>query len=286
MEAITKTEVKSPLKDKKVRIVPIERDGGWLPKGHDGYFLYTGAKISYCVPRTENGKLVDPLTRDERDWFESAESGMAFNKGDLSIHKSKENYWEKFYISIDKNGLLLDLSDPIDYFKLAVLKTNTSDIAPSYKDRFNKGSYKFAIVEESEDLEMSVNKATLSRQAWTLFGKMEDSPTKMAAFLYRHTGNKPAKNSTREFLVAEVTKVIEREMGKFVSTLKDPDYEMQVFVDELIDAGIVKSEGKTKLSVIPLQATFNTRPEFINYLNDSTNQESLIQLKTLLKNSK
>src|SRR3990167_2020528 len=282
----------SPLKNEKVKIVPItDRKGGWLPKGHDGAFMYTGAKRRLPVPQGPNGQLLDPLSEDERAFFESPESGIAMKPGDLSVYKKQDNYWERFEIILDKNGLDLDLSNPIDYFKLKVLKLNSKEIAPSFRDRHSKGSYKFYIMESGEEFEVEANKADLMKRAWKEYGKMEESLTRMRNFLtlycntYEPTRKVP-KSPKREWLISEISKVIEKDITGYLKVIEDKDYDMKLFINECVDGGVITREGKTVYHALALDGRFNNIKELIIYLNDGKNQENLMLLKAQLENTK
>ena len=46
----SKVEAKNYLIDKRVKVVPVPRNGGWLPEDHDGRFMYTGCFLETCLP--------------------------------------------------------------------------------------------------------------------------------------------------------------------------------------------------------------------------------------------
>jgi hypothetical protein len=48
--AIDYTTKESILTDKKVKVVPVYRNGGWLPQGHDGEFMFTGTVCEFDLP--------------------------------------------------------------------------------------------------------------------------------------------------------------------------------------------------------------------------------------------
>jgi len=50
------------MESKLVKIQPIKREGTWLSeisKNHDGIILFSGTGVTYSVPETSSGKLVD-----------------------------------------------------------------------------------------------------------------------------------------------------------------------------------------------------------------------------------
>ena len=88
----TPTETKNYLINKKVKVVPVPRNGGWLPEDHDGAFMYTGCFLETCLPVDSRRKqLVQILTRDEQEFFETE---LFLKPGDLSIYKKVDNFWQ------------------------------------------------------------------------------------------------------------------------------------------------------------------------------------------------
>lgn len=285
MEAITtKKEVKSPLINKKVKVVLItDRTGGWLPKGHDGAQMFTGSKLTLDVPLNSTGLLVDPLTNEERAYFESPYSGLALNPGDLSIYKKKDNFWHSFRVSIDKNGLILNLNEPLDYIKYKVLKVNTQVIAKSYSERLNKASYKFYLSEEDEEFSIKRNKADFTQKAWTAYGEMKNSRDKLAAFLRIYKGLRVGADSKLEFLQSQVADIITDETKKFVETIEDDSYETKVLVYKGLDCGVIIQLSKTVYEVPVLDVKFNSLKELVSYLESAANSENFLKIKGLIE---
>ena len=98
------------LKTKKIIIKPIVRQGDWLPEGHSGEFMYDDTAMTLTVPiSSATGRLMDPLTDEERKFFEDkSQSGLSFEEGDLNINK-KGNHWENRIVTLSKNFKILDL---------------------------------------------------------------------------------------------------------------------------------------------------------------------------------
>lgn len=272
---------KTVLKNEKVTVTPIVRRGNWLPKGHDGEFMFTGAKQRFCVPRLPNGALIDPLNDDERAYFESTEGGLSLKPGDLSVYKKEGNYWEKLEIVLDKNGLTLDLSNPMDYIKFAVLRCNKHVIAPNLSEALNKASYKFALVREEEKHAKKVKAADKNKIAWMEFGKISDSPDKMSKFLKVY-GKQVAKNTKKDFLIGQISDIIDSDINGFIDTITDSQYEIKCFIQECLDKGVIVRVGKTNYTIPSLEAKFNNQVELINYLTDIENQENYLRLQALV----
>lgn len=291
MEKTTEqVKVNFTLPDKKVMVVPVRRNGGWLPNNHEASFLFKHSYVRLVLPRTQTGAYVDPLTQEEREYFESDNAGLALKKGDLLIHKKENNFWKKYKVKLDKNVLQLNLSDPEDYIKYKVLLANKDLIAPSSSEKFAKGTYRFAIEEEGYQNDEKVKAAFNKKDAYKFFGKIDNSPTKMRDFInvynIRNKGNKTVPpNATSEFLIAEIEKIIEKDIVGFVALSKDATYEKQVLIFNALRAGALKRDGMTYKTPedITLGDSMNS---VINYFDAPENSEELIKLKARIENAK
>ena len=235
------------LPNRKVSVKPIVREkGSWLPKGHDGEFMYSGCKRSYVLPIDgKRNQMVSILTREEQDFFERS---LFLNSGDLSIYKKADNFWAsyKFHVDVDKEGITLDLSDPMDNLRWRVLKLNP-EIAPSWADRFGSGEYKFALVEEGEQILGEVTKANKNQEAYKFLTEVENSVERMTDFLKVY-GKRPAPNSKKDFLKSELQKLINSNIDEYLKVARDKDFEMKIFIDNCLEVGaLLKDKNKYSL---------------------------------------
>jgi len=279
------------LPEKKVLVVPVRRKGRWLPDNHEASFLFKHSYFQVVVPKDgRNGELKDPLTKEERDFFESKASGLALEKGDLSTLKRENNYWSNFRVKLDKNVLQLDLSNAMDYLRYKVLAVNTEIIAPSAEDKYAKGTYRFAIVEEDYQHEERVKAASEKKTAYKFFGKIDNSPTKMKNFLNVYYTQKPGgkqvpPNAKKEFLIAEIEKLIENDLLGFLKLADDKDYDKKVLIFTAQRAGALVREGMT--FKIPDGAVIGDNlQEVITFFDNPANSEEVIKLKARIENSK
>lgn len=281
MQEVEVTEKKKTyLENRKVKLVAINRKN-WLPTGHDGEFMFTGCVQSFCLPfDIKNGRLYKILTPEEQEFFEKK---LYLKEGDLSIYKKTDNYWHTFRIRVDKEGLFLDLSDPIDNLKYRVLKASPV-IAPSWDERFNSGEYKFALVDEQEQTVARSKITDKKKKAYKFLGQIEGSHQKMYDFL-RVVGKKPSKSSTREWLNTEIDKLIEdpQTLELVLKTIEDSTYEMKLFIEDAVEAGLIRKPSKAKYLIVGLDDEF-TQPDLINFLNpEGKNQDLYLKIKNQLE---
>ena len=279
------------LPNKQVMVVPIRRKGGWLPDGHAASFLHNQAYWDFTVKEHPGtGSFVDPLTEEERKFFESDESGLAFKKGDLNVHKKDDNYWTDIRVKLRDEVKPLDLTNAKDYLTYKILLTNTETIAPSAEDKFKKGTYKFAIVEEGHNDEERVTAASNKKDAYKFFGKIDHSPEKMKDFLSIYYTMKPggkqvAPNAKQKFLISEIEKIVEADLSTFLKLSRDPNYDKKVLINNALKARAIKRNGLlfTTPEDIPIG---NNLEAVVAYMDNPINNEEVIRIKTRIENAK
>lgn len=292
------------LPNRKVLIKPITREGKWLDKGHSGNFMYDNAKMYITVPISKTGNLVDPLTPEEREFFESKTSGLDFNPGDLSAykrsnHKTEDyNYWSTYSYVISKsetvvtdNSILatLDLSNPVDYIAYKVLLSNSGAggiVAPSWSARFDQGTYRIAVVDDSYEVEETATRASKKGKAYGFFNTIMNSQVQMyellsVYWLENRDAAKPAPDSKIEWLRAEVEKIIENKLDIFLKLI-NTDFEEKLLIHKAINAGVIKREGNYFLNIenIPIGTSMS---EVILYFKDERHQEEKLKLHALIE---
>ena len=214
------------LPNKKILVKPVIWDDEFIPKNHVAAWHYPTTGISLCVPIDKNtGVIKDPLTEEERAFFESEQSRLDLKPGDLSPYKKENNFWSKKRLNIPKPSeivtedtvlLELDLSDPMQYLNYAIIRANTgygAKVAPNKEEFRNQKNRVVYITEEALELVDVVKKSELRKKAYIEFDKISHSPTQMFSVLYilylEYKGMVlPSKNMKRDYLVGVLDKVV------------------------------------------------------------------------------
>jgi len=270
------TETKNYLINKKVKVVPVPRNGGWLPEDHDGAFMYTGCFLETCLPVDSRRKqLVQILTRDEQAFFEKE---LFLNAGDLSIYKKKDNFWHTFRIKLNKDGLPLDLADPIDNLKWRVLIVEPR-CAPSWEQRYASGAYTFAIKDEEIETEVKVAKANKRKDAYKFLGKIENSREKMRNVL-RVYGSDPGKSVKTKVLYTKIDELIEddKTLDRLLTVINDPHFGMRIFLEDAVRCGAIEKK-ETRYYLPGGDKIGGTILETMDWLKDSINQDIYLKIK-------
>ncbi len=280
IEEPTMSENKNYLIDKKVKVVSVPRNGGWLPEDHDGAFMFTGCYFETCLPIDARRKqLVQILTRDEQKFFENE---LFLEAGDLSIYKKKDNFWHTFRVKIDKEGLALDLADPIDNLKWRVCNV-APRIASSWEQRYQSGAYIFAIKDEEVETEAKVAKANKRKDAYKFLGKIENSAEKMRNVL-RVYGKDPGKSVKTSVLYTKIDELIEddKTLTKLLSVINDTHFEMKIFLQDAIKCGVIE-KNETRYYLPGGDKIGGTRLEAMDFLKDPLNQDVYLRIKNQIE---
>ena len=282
--------MENSLVNKKINVVPIIRNS-WLPKGHDGQFLFSGKYIELEVKMDANtGYLKDPLLDVTKATKEKIVEAFALEGiSDLNIHKRDNNFWTdtKRTVKIDRNGLLLDLSDPIEFVKYRQLCGYTDNyISPSWEERNNKLTYKFSFRDEDTVVENNAITEIDKIAAYTKFGMMQSNINDMYDFLlvYYYSTKKdrdyfPSLSWNIEKYLDKIGTLIEKDVNKFVTIIQDKNYKYKVLIYKGLNLGLLEFVNKNKYQVVGTDNPLGTLEDTIIYLSDKKNNQEYLELK-------
>lgn len=248
-----------------------------------GGMLETARKI-YSLPSLRNGTYVNPFTDDEKTFLESE---LSLEHNALSVHKSKDNYWDDYTVVIGKDGKTLDLSNPSDYIAYKVLLANTDYIAQSFDDIRKKGSYTFYISHEGEEASRSNKTIDLKKDAYIQFGKIDEKKEDLKYVIQIMTNKIIASNTKMEQLRAWVGEQVESNPKLFLEIVKDPFYHSKKLVYKAVEYKIIRktgdfyylhtSDGLSQLSEKNEEPTFKNA---VKYLESPRHQEIRLTIET------
>lgn len=283
----TKTEeniVESPLKNKKIVVYPVLREGSSflqdIHPNHVGAFLFEGSKIRLhgTLYDTKLGHIIDPLTPEEKEFFYN--SDLRIEEGTLSIF-DKNCYWNTFIVDLTREPVILDLSNPLDYLKYKFILCYSDLIAPSWEERFNKGTYKFAIRDKEYEEQSKIDKITKQLLVMKKFIDIKDSPSKLKGLLsmyYLKAGKTKNMNTINDVdALLELTEAIDKETDTFYDIFTDPRFEEKVFVYQCLIKGKIKRKGASYL-IDGVEETMSMNL-LLDFLKNPKNQD--IKLKLL-----
>jgi hypothetical protein len=199
-------------------------------------------------------------------------------------------YWRGNTVTLDRNGLHLNLQNVTDFVKYLILRSDTDRIAPSWSERFNKGTYKFALVEKGEELTDKVSNLEDKTRAYVIFGKMSSSAEKLRDFLYvyylqKKDAKRPARNASLDFLKQEVGRIIEEDLKLYLEILNDQDYNTKLLIQKSVEVGALRRD-RNMYSIPGQEAPIGNVEELLGYLDDPKNQTVRIKLLHQVENTK
>jgi len=273
--------------EKTILVKPIMRVRNQLitDPEHEAFFLFGSATTDYSLPVDRQNNLHNPFSsKEEQLWLEK-ELDL-----DLNFHKSSNNYWHKFKVKLGKDNKKLSLRNPKDYLQWLVLKANTLYIAPSGEEMGKKATYRYALVSEDFETKKIGKKSDMNIEAYMALGKIKEDRDDMVNFLKVY-GKKVSPMSKKEFLVAEIMKVIEEDVEGFLDIMRNKSsYDVKLLIADAVDCGAIIKQGR-KYSlpggdVLCSPGLSPTLDNAVEYLTDKANQEILLTIKTRVKTAK
>lgn len=232
----------------------------------------------FCTPLMRNGSIANVLSADEKEYLESI-TGL-----NLSVYG---DFWTNFKIALYKEDAnnRLDLSNAMDFVSFKILEANKDQIAPNWTSRNIKQTYQFAICRENEEMLESKGKYDAKKEAFKMYGKIEDDKEKLLSVLKLLT-NKPISPEVKlDWLQHKVEEFIDNEASKFVAVMNDKTLYTKMLINTGIDKGVILKKSNKYSTIDGLDlcnsgeiATFDNA---IAYLDNVKNQDvrNLIEAK-------
>lgn len=304
METATKEKVVygTFLQDRIVSVKPVESSGKWsslLVAGQDRSkdpFLLNKVKRSYQVPLNSEsrGGGVKVILDDQRrvkiqKYMESYPNGMTereFFEKELGANlnptlKVEDNFWRNNRLGrviLTKEGIKLNLNEPLDMLKYKILLSNKSLVAPSYDERTLKASYEFMIVDESKVTTQKLDEARLKADAYIKFAEVTGSKTATTGFI-KSLGRTIPVTATEDWLKNEVLTIVENSPKYFLEIVNHPQYNERIFVQEAVEAGAIIRKGDKRYT-LDNGAELGDLTDVVNYLLNPDNQEVKLRIKS------
>lgn len=206
------------------------------------------SKVKFPVPMLRSGQYADVLTKEEKKFLEWK---LGLEPNALSVYNRKNNFWDDSNqqgvgrVELIKGDNYFDKSKPLDYIKLAILRSYSDIIAPSMQALQDKpkATYRFVIVSEKDSAKDANIRVTSKAQAYKEFGKIEGDKEKMRVVIELMDGRPTAANSKVEYLQGKIGELIETNTKLFLSVVRDPLLDNKVLIKKAIEAGIIANRG-------------------------------------------
>lgn len=259
------------------------------------HVLYGGladkAAIEYVVPiLRSNGAFVNVLTNDEKRFLEQF---MGLKEDDLSIHKKKDNFWADFSVRLTKDGIVLDLKDPMDYIKYKVLKANSDYVADSLQaleDR-PRPTYRFVMVTEDSENKKSLEKLNNNAKAYMLLGQYQDDLDVLKVILESLDGRPCSDKVKKEALLSKLQEYIASDAKMFVHYASDELLTFKVLLRNCVNSKFIYKKGDyyylaSDGSPLCEAGEDPTMSATLRYLANPKNQQLLFSLQEKVNSEK
>jgi hypothetical protein len=274
------------LRKEKFKIVPVKRKGGWVPEFHDSAFMNDGSKIGIVVPVLPGNILKEPLVIDGKKMEAEDRKTLAIELGletaEIFNVYSPKNFWRGRTVNLNRNGLHLDCSRVEHFIDYLILASDSDRISPTWDERFDKGTYKFAIVGEGQEIVEKVTRTEDMKQAYKAFGRMDSSADKMKDFLFvyylhKKKAKRPPRDASVDWLKAEIQKIIDEDLTLFLEITSDSGYDTKLLITKSVDSGALTRE-RHQYFIPGDEKPIGTLAEIIDFLDDDRNQEVKMKL--------
>lgn len=268
----------SNLRTKKISVVPIKREGGWLKGAHDGAFMFTGAHANIVTPFKLGGNmvLVDPLEDLSSEEKELLAKELSIKLEELNVNNKETNIFYKHRVSLDKGVKVLNLSNPWEFIDYCVLKSNKDKIAPSDKVKMDLPTYRWALVDNDEVLQEKAKSTNSKLEAVMKLADYKGSVDKLTNLL-TVSGMQVPKNATADWLFTEAYKLAETNPNKFLELATDKEFDIKLIINKAIEAKVIVKVGKEY--GIEGGKTIGSKEDLISYFNSPENTKELAFIK-------
>lgn len=275
-------ESKFTLPETVVTVKYIKRKKGMASNVGDDHVIsggmLSGSVKKFQAPLLKNNSIANVLTKEEKEYLEST-TGL-----DLSVYG---DFWYDHQVSLYKDDNLLNLSNPIDYISYKILTYLKNDIAPSWAERNLKQTYQFVITSAEEELTEKKSGFDNKKEAFKLYGKIEDDKDKLIGILALLTNKPISKETTLKWLQTKVEELIDTKPESFVLLMKDKSLDTKFLINNAVERGIIIKTGNKYSTNDGLDLCENSQiPTFenaITYIDNPKHQDvrSFIEAKML-----
>ncbi len=285
---------KSCLLNKVVTVRMVEEHHAMnIPKDKNGYLKYDGSFTTYDAPITGNNTVFEVLSRTEREYLESFLDSSR-PKGWMSPHvQPKLNVWKgknRYKVELTKEGIDLDLSQPIEFIKYKILLANKRDIAPSFDARLNK-KYVYYMEDKEVADEARVKTIETKIKASEAFGKLAQSEVKLFKTLrviFKGDTKRVPKDMNLNSAKTLLYNFIDKTPARFIEIIEDVDFDNKAILYKAMERGVINRNGfEYNLGMGDGRLIGESIGEVLEYINklksDNSKQDEFLRFKAALK---
>lgn len=245
--------------------------------------MLTNSIQGFVLPKSlRSGGLVNVLTNEEKEYLES-QTGL-----NLSVYG---DFWKTFKVKLRKDDAsnVFDISTPMGYLSLKILEQYPDDIALTWATRNDNPTAKFAITRSGEVTDEKKHKLDVKKEAFKLYGKIEDNKDKLISVLKLLTNKPISEASELKWVQGLLEEIVDTTPAKFLAVINDTSFEIRALINKGVDAGIIKKSGNKYATVDGLDLCENgsvaTIENAVKYLENPKHQDVKDIIEAKISNS-
>lgn len=263
---------KFELPQKEIVVKYIRRKQGMASSVNDDHVIaggmLEGSVNKFQAPLLRNGSIANVLTKEEKEVIEDL-TGL-----DLSVYG---DFWNEHFVSLFKDDNRFNLSNPLDYISYKIMLFLKDDIAKTWAERNDKQTYRFVITTPDEEITEKKVGYDNKKNAFKLYGKIEDDKEKLIGILKLLTNKPISKESPLKWLQTKVEEFIDTKPAGFIALLNDTKFETKLLIHTAEEKGVIIKHGNKYRTVDGLDLCENSQvatfENAINYLDNPKHQD-------------
>lgn len=230
-------EEKSYLQNKKVLVKFVGRKGGF--NNQPGHVLeggkMQGTYTRFGPPMNASGSIKDFLDKDEVAFF-SQRLGE-------DISSANKEYWENFGISLTKEDMVLDLSDPLQMLQFKALHHYPAKICTNPNDLTKRATYQWCLYNTDDETLTKKSQLDSQQKAYINFGSIQQNRDKLC-YVYRNIeGRVISAESGLVEIQGKFLEILSKKYVRFNLLLEDQLFEEKVLLNTAYELGILSEKS-------------------------------------------
>lgn len=267
-------------------------NNGITDKKHPLYGgLSTRAAIA-VVPPLLKGEMNNVLTPEEKKELENIlkvnldPSSDFWKEVRVDVHGVNLS---KFPIFLKKEGMLLKLSDPMDYIYYKVLLASNIVAENKASVKYKPQEYRFYMVNKEKLYEEDIQDMNFEKEAITLHSKYEKDVDVLTHIL-KSFGKNPGPSHNLDFLQKESWRQLKLDPKSFINIAKDKYLKEKVLIDQAVFYDLVDVQNKGYFfkdgEKLQLDKGTNDYEGAAMFLASGAGQDRKLALEALVKKAK
>ena len=230
-------EEKNFLGNKKVLVKFVGRKGGF--NNTPGHVLeggkMAGTYTRFPAPMNASGTIKEFLSNEEKEFFSKA-LGV-----DLStVNKS---FWDDFGISLTKEDMTLDLSDPMQMLHFKALHHYPEKVCTKPENLTQRATYQWCLYNTEDEVLSKKNELDTQLRAYTNFGKVQQNRD-ILTYLYKNIeGRIISPETSMSDVQSKFFEILKTKFVRFNLLVEDPLLDEKVIISTAVDLGIVSEKA-------------------------------------------